>query len=100
MHMPRSPSPVVSHAFAIAHVRLMPSRKTNLSAFRTSAGALSMLSLWTTTIHFSEISSAAYALTTPGFIHTLLAMHTGSFPDRWLRSLGGICVMFLHAPTG
>jgi len=45
-------------------------------------------------------SDAAYALTTSGFIHTLINLHTGSLPDWRLRSLGGICVSFLHAPTG
>ena len=50
---------------------------------------LSLLSLGTTNIQFSELSYAACTLTTPGFIHTLLDMHAGSLPVRWLLSPGG-----------
>ena len=100
MHMPRSQSPVVSQVFAMAHLRRLPSSTYKLSAFLVSADEISMLSLWTTTIHFSEIGYAAYALITPGFIHTLTAMHTDSFPDRWLLSLDRIYALFRHSPIG
>jgi len=61
---------------------------------------LSMLSLWTTTIQFSEISHAAYALTTPGSTHHLLAMHTGSLLAGWLCLPGGTCSLSGAHPLG
>jgi len=100
MHIPRSQSPVVSQVFAMAHLRRLPSSTYKLSAFLVSADEISMLSLWTTTIHFSEIGDAAHALITPGFIHILTTMHTGSFPDKWLLSLDGIYVSFDTHPLG
>jgi hypothetical protein len=59
-----------------------------------------MLSLWTTTIQFSEIRHAAYALTTPGFTHHLAAMHTGSLLTGWLRLPGGTCSLSGAHPLG
>ena len=61
---------------------------------------LSMLSLSTTNIQFSEISDAAYALTTPGFIHTLLAMHAGSLLTRLAYLVRWELSGFLLSPTG
>jgi hypothetical protein len=61
---------------------------------------LSMLSLWTTTIQFSAINIAAYALTTPGFTPNLAAELAGSLQARWLLSPGGICSLSLTHPLG
>ena len=61
---------------------------------------LSMLSLWTTTIQFSEICHAAYALITPGFTHHFAAMRTGSLQAGWLLLPGGTCSLSLTHPLG
>jgi len=54
--------------------------------------------LWTTTIQFSEISHAAYALATPGSTHHLLAMHIGSLMAGWLCLPGGTCALSIARP--
>ena len=59
-----------------------------------------MLSLWTTTIRFSEIGHAAYAFTTPGFEHTLLDMPAGSLQTRRLLSPGGNWAVARLHPLG
>ena len=59
-----------------------------------------MLSLWTTMILFSEINSAAYALTTPGFTPNLAAKLAGSLQARWLLSPGGTYSLSLTHPLG
>jgi len=43
----------------------------------------------TTRLTFSGLSHAAYALATPGFTHTLSAMHAGSLQFRRLTFSGG-----------
>jgi hypothetical protein len=56
-----------------------------------------VLSLWTTTIPFSELGNAACTLATPGFAHALLSMHAGSLQARWLLSPGRTWAMLcLH----
>ena len=57
------------------------------------------LSSRTTTIPFSGLSHAAYTLATPGFTHTLLAMHAGSLQLQWLTLTGGNCTDLQHSPT-
>ncbi len=82
MHMPRSQTPVVSPAFAIAHLGLMPSSTRKLSAFTVTTTGYPCFPYGPLSFDFSEFSDAAYAFTTPGFIHTLLAMHAGSFQAK------------------
>ena len=89
MHMPRSQSPVVSGCLPW-HTQTLAFQSLQTVGFPRYHNGLSILSLWTTTIHFSEIGNAAYAFTTPGFIHTLLAMHAGSLQAWWLLTPGGI----------
>ncbi len=71
---------------AVCHytVRTHAFQSNQTVGFPHHHNGLSMLSLWTTNIQFSEISHAAYALTTPGFTHHLLVMRTGSFQAGWL----------------
>ncbi len=61
---------------------------------------LSVLSIRTTNIRFSELSNAAYAFITPGFIHTLLDMHAGSLQTRWLLSSDGNWTVSSPHPLG
>jgi len=72
----RSPLRVKDHS--------LPARRN-----RRLCRACARLSSWTTTINFSGLGHAACTLATPGFIHTLTAMHAGSLKTRWLTSSHG-----------
>ncbi len=89
-------APVVCHNTSGAYA-FQPNETVG---FARHHNGLSLLSLGTTIIQFSEIYSAAYALTTPGFTHTLLAMHAGSLQARWLFSPGGNWAVSLPHPLG
>ena len=100
MHMPRSQTPVVSPVFAIATLGTHAFQRVQTVSFPRHHNGLSMLSLWTTIIQFSELGYAAYTLTTPGFKHTLLDMLAGFITGKvatlaWWDSFG-----FPSSPTG
>ena len=100
MHMPRSTDSggILSVCHSTLRIHAFQSNQT--VGFPRHHNGLSMLSLWTTNIQFSELSNAAYALTTPGFIHTLLDMHAGSLQVRWLFSPDGTWAVLRPHPLG
>ena len=67
---------------------------------RRLSPALAGLSFRTTNIQFSGLSHAAYTLATPGFTHTLLAMHAGSLQSRRLTFSGGNWAVACPHPLG
>ena len=67
---------------------------------RRLSPTLAGLSHRTTSLTFSELSHAAYALATPGFTHTLSAMHAGSLQFWRLTFSGWELGSFLPSPTG
>ena len=86
--MPRSQTPVVSCALAIAHPGLLPSSACKLSAFPSRPMKDILLS---TTIHISGLNHAACLLATPGSVRPLTGRHAGSLLTCWLDfSQGGL----------
>jgi hypothetical protein len=79
--MPRSQTPVVSCALAIAHPGLLPSSACKLSAFPSRPLKDLLLS---TTIPISGLNHAACLLATPGFVRPLTGRHAGSLLTGWL----------------
>jgi hypothetical protein len=78
--MPRSQTPVVSCALAIAHPGLLPSSACEPSAF-----------LFIHNYTHSGLNHAAYLLATPGFVRPLTGRHAGSLLTCWLDvSQGGL----------
>ena len=79
--MPRSQTPVVSRPLALSQTGLLPSGHWIPSAFRPVARTY----LLTTTIHFSELNSAACVLASP-LLRTPSLDDRTSFrlPTRWL----------------
>ena len=67
---------------------------------RRLSPASTRLSFRTTTIQFSGFSHAAYTLTSPGFIHTLLDMLAGSLQLQRLTFTGGNCAVYSTHPLG
>ena len=79
--MPRSQTPVVSRPLALSQTGLLPSGHWIPSAFRPVARTY----LLTTTIHFSELNSAACVLASPLLRTPSLDDRTSvRLPTRWL----------------
>src|SRR5437016_11946034 len=79
--MPRSQTPVVSRPLAMSQTGLLPSGHWISSAFRPVARTY----LLTTTIHFSELNSAACVLASPLLRTPSLDDRTSVWlPTRWL----------------
>jgi len=85
--MPRSQTPVVSCALAIARPGLLPSGACTPSAFPSNLRDI----LLSTTLHLSGLNHAACVLATPGFVRPLTGRHAGSLLTGWLGvSQGGL----------
>jgi hypothetical protein len=80
--MPRSQTPVVSWALALACLGLQPSGACKPSAF---PALLQRVSSRTTTIPISGLYHAAYHLAPPSSAPPLLAKHVGFATDRLAR---------------
>ena len=79
--MPRSQTPVVSRPLALSQTGLLPSGHWIPSAFRPVARTYPL----TTTIHFSELNSAACVLASPLLRTPSLDDRTSvRLPTRWL----------------
>ena len=79
--MPRSQTPVVSRLLTLSQTGLLPSGLWIPSAFRPVARTY----LLTTTIHFSELNSAACVLASPLLRTPSLDDRTSvRLPTRWL----------------
>ena len=79
--MPRSQTPVVSRLLALSQTGLLPSGHWIPSAFRPVARTYPL----TTTIHFSELNSAACVLASPLLRTPSLDDRTSvRLPTRWL----------------
>ena len=95
-YMPRSTTPVVSFKLAMTFKGLcLPTRKD-----RRLSPDYPWVSSRTTNIQFSGLSHAAYTLATPGFTHTLSAMHAGLLQIRRLTSSGGNWTVACLHPLG
>ena len=93
--MPRSQTPVVSRPLALTRTGLLPSGHWNPSAFSPVARTY----LLTTTIHFSELNSAACALASPLLRTPPLGDRTSlRLPARWL-AFGRVGLIGLHRRT-
>ena len=95
-HMPRSQTPVVSCAFAMARTGLLPSRRVMLSAF----GPVARTYLLSTIIHFSGLNTAACVLALP-------LLRTPSLDDRtsvqlptWWLAFGRVGLESASHPLG
>ncbi len=78
----------------------MPSSKSKLSAFPVTTTGYPCFPYGPQRLQFSEISSAAYALTTPGFTPSLTAKLAGSLQAGWLCPPGGTRSLSLTHPLG
>ena len=96
--LPRSQTPVVSCALAIAHAGLLPSGAWQPSAFPSmTTGGISSLS---TTLPIAGLHHAACILVPSSVVRPLLGVHVDCAPDRLARLWsGGTCTCCAH-PLG